>query len=60
MVDLIEYGDFKLSMELYVNYGEKGLKNCYFKDGVYYFSVVIFSGIEDNGKKYVIVEELLV
>lgn len=50
LADLIEHGDFKLSTELYVNYGEKGLKNRYSKDGVYHPSVVIFSGTEDNGK----------
>ena len=36
LADLIEHGDFKLSTELYVNYGEKGLKNRYSKDGVYH------------------------
>lgn len=59
LADLIEHGDFKLSTELYVNYGEKGLKNRYSKDGVYHPSVVIFSGTEDNGKKYATAEELL-
>ena len=59
LADLIEHGDFKLSTELFVNYAEESFKNRYSKDGVYHPSVVLFSGTENNGKRYATAEELL-